>query len=169
MSSRAAAPPGKAKLTELLGPAAVAPDGAFTGPDGDSVPGALNAVRLAGNQAAGDWLEWRGTELREALIAAAAEDIGVLLDLARSPRELGAAIAGLPVFDDALGCRRDTAADRPRGGLDRVKPRQPGTGGTAAVAAQAIRRPLSSPPRSTPQWPTLPGVPEPRSRTGHDG
>ena len=92
----------KAELTELLMPAALAPDGAVPGPDSDPVPGAMNALRLAGRQAAGDWLERRAAELREALIAAAAEDIGVLLDLARSPRELGAAIAGLPVFDGAL-------------------------------------------------------------------
>jgi GTPase SAR1 family protein len=91
----------EAELTELLAPATVAPDGAFTGPDSDPVPGALDALRLAGRQAAGAWLERQAAELREALIAAAAEDIGVLLDLARSPRELGAAIAGLPIFDGA--------------------------------------------------------------------
>jgi GTPase SAR1 family protein len=88
-------------LTELLMPAALNPDGAVTGPDSDPVPGAIDALQLAGRQATGDWLERRAAELREALIAAAAEDIGVLLDLARSPRELGAAIAGLPVFDGA--------------------------------------------------------------------
>lgn len=92
----------EAELAELLAPAAVAPDGAFAGPDSDPVPGALDALRLAGRQAAGAWLERRAAELREALITAAAEDIGVLLDLARSPRELGATIAGLPVFDGAL-------------------------------------------------------------------
>jgi len=86
-------------LTELLMPAALDPDGAVTGPDSDPVPGAIDALQLAGRQATGDWLERRAAELREVLIAAAAEDIGVLLDLARSPRELGAAIAGLPVFD----------------------------------------------------------------------
>ena len=91
----------EAELTELLEPAATAPDGAFTGPDSDPVPGALAALRRAGRQAAGAWLERRAAELREALITAAAEDIGVLLDLARSPRELGATIAGLPVFDSA--------------------------------------------------------------------
>jgi hypothetical protein len=94
-------PASEAELTGLLAPAALAPDGAVTGPETDPVPGALDALRLAGRQAAGDWLERRAAELREALIAAAAEDIGVLLDLARSPRELGAAIAGLPVFDSA--------------------------------------------------------------------
>ena len=91
----------EAEFTELLAPAAVAPDGTVTGSDGDPVSGALEAMRLACLQAAGDWLERRAAELREALIAAAAEDIGVLLDLAHSPRELGAAIAGLPVFDGA--------------------------------------------------------------------
>jgi len=81
----------KAELGEILAPAAA--------PDDDLVSGALDALRLAGRQAAGEWLERRAAELREALIGAAAEDIGVLLDLARSPRELGAATAGLPVFD----------------------------------------------------------------------
>jgi GTPase SAR1 family protein len=94
-------PAWEAELNGLLAPAAMAADGPFTGPDSDPVPGALDALRLGGRQAAGDWLERRAGELREALIAAAAEDIGVLLDLARSPRELGAAIAGLPVFDGA--------------------------------------------------------------------
>ncbi len=89
------------ELAELLGAAATAPDRALAEPDSDPLPGALDALRLVGRQAAGDWLQRRGAELRETLIAAAAEDIGVLLDLARSPRELGAAIAGLPVFDSA--------------------------------------------------------------------
>jgi GTPase SAR1 family protein len=89
------------ELAKLLSPAAIAPDAAFTGPDSDPVRGALDALRLAGRQAASDWLDRRVSEVREALIAAAADDIGVLLDLAGSPRELGAAIAGLPVFDGA--------------------------------------------------------------------
>jgi hypothetical protein len=91
----------EAELTELLASAAMAPDGPFTGPGNDPLPGVLEALRLAGRQAADDWLERRAAELREALIAAAAEDIGILLHLARSPGELGAAIAGLPVFDSA--------------------------------------------------------------------
>ncbi len=91
----------EAELAELLAPAAMEPEGAFTGPDSDPVPAALDALRLAGRQAAGAWLERRAAELREALIAAAAQDIGVLLDLARFPRELGAAATGLPVYDGA--------------------------------------------------------------------
>jgi hypothetical protein len=91
----------EAQVTELLAPVALAADGVVAGSDSDPVSGAVDALRLAGRQAAGDWLEQWAAELREALIAAAAEDIGVLLDLARSPRELGAATAGLPVFDSA--------------------------------------------------------------------
>jgi hypothetical protein len=93
-------PAWKAELSEVLAPAAAVPTSAATAPDDDPVPGALDALRLAGRQAAGDWLERRAAELREALIAAAAEDVGALLRLARSPRELGAAIAGLPALDD---------------------------------------------------------------------
>jgi hypothetical protein len=89
-------PAWRAELSDLLAPAAAAPPGAGAAPDADPVRDALDALRLAGRQAAGDWLERRAAELREASIAAAAQDIGALLDLARSPRELGAAIAGQP-------------------------------------------------------------------------
>ncbi len=96
-----ALPAGGARLTELLTPAAAGPDGA-AGPADDPVPSALEALRLAGWQAAGDWFEQRAAELRETLVEATADDIGILLDLARSPRELGAvklgqsALAGAP-------------------------------------------------------------------------
>ena len=89
------------ELSEFLAPVATAPSGAATAPDDDPASGALDALRLAGRQAAGDWLEQRAAELREALIGKAADDIGVLLGLARSPRELGAAAAGLTVFHGA--------------------------------------------------------------------
>jgi len=89
----------KAELGEILAPVAAPRFGAAAAPDDDLVSGALNALRLVGRQSAADWLERRVAELREALIGAAAEDLGVLLDLARSPRELGAAAAGLPVLD----------------------------------------------------------------------
>ncbi|HTP15464.1 MAG TPA: dynamin family protein [Streptosporangiaceae bacterium] len=89
----------EAELAGLLGPAALVPDGAVSEPGSDPVPGALEALRLAGRQAAGDWLEHRAAEIGEALIAASASDISVLLDLARSAREMGAALAGLPVLD----------------------------------------------------------------------
>lgn len=93
----------KAELTELLAPAAAEADGTASHPDGDPIPGALAALRLAGRPAAGDWLEQHAAELRETLISAAAQDIGILLDLAESPRELGAAAAGLPVSDGPPG------------------------------------------------------------------
>jgi hypothetical protein len=96
-----ALPAGDAQLTELLTPAAAASDGeAFEAGD-DPVPGALEALRLAGSQAAGEWLGQRAAELRETLVAAAADDIGILLDLARSPREVGATTLGLPALAGA--------------------------------------------------------------------
>ena len=92
----------EAELSGILAPAATTPPGAGAAPDADPVSDALDALRVAGRQAAGDWLERRAAELREAVIGTAAEDIGALLDLARSPRELGAAIAGLPVYAGGL-------------------------------------------------------------------
>jgi Dynamin family len=89
----------QAELTETLAPAALGPDGSASEPDRDLLPGALDALRLAGHHAVGDWLDDRAADLGEALTAAGADDISVLLDLARSPRELGAALAGLPAFD----------------------------------------------------------------------
>ncbi len=94
-------PSGEAELTELLAPAAALPSSAAAAPGDDLVAGAMDALRLAGRQAASDWLERRVAELAETLIAAAADDIGDLLQLARSPRELGAAIAGPPTVDGA--------------------------------------------------------------------
>jgi len=169
-------PAWEAELTELLAPAALVPDGAVSEPDSDPVPGALDVLRLAGRQAAGDWLAHRAADMGEALIAAAADDIGVLLDLARSPRELG---------PPSRGCRSLTAHRRAgRPGRYRSSPsprwtgpcrtRQPGSGGAAAAAALLPTRPAtSSPPRSAPQWPGSPGAPRLRSgplpRTGRGG
>jgi hypothetical protein len=96
-----AIPARDAQLAELLAPAATVPDGAAVGADDDPVPSALTALRVAGRQAAGDWLEQRAAELREILVAAAADDIDVLLDLARLPREVGAIEAGLPALGGA--------------------------------------------------------------------
>lgn len=87
----------EAELGEMLAPAAAAWSGAESVADGDPVPDALDALRLAGRQLAGEWLEQQAAELREVLIAGAADDFGILLDLARSPRELGAAMTGLAV------------------------------------------------------------------------
>jgi Dynamin family len=94
-------PAWEAELGQTLAPTAVAPSGAATAPVNDLVPGALEALGLAGRQATGDWPDQRAAELREALIGRAAGDIGVLLGLARSPRELGAAVAGLPGLEGA--------------------------------------------------------------------
>ncbi|HUB41132.1 MAG TPA: dynamin family protein [Streptosporangiaceae bacterium] len=91
-------PAWKAGLSEILAPAA-APSGAAVAPVHDPASGVLDAVRLAGRQAAADWLERCAAELREALIMATAEDIGTLLDLARSTRQLGTVLAGMPALD----------------------------------------------------------------------
>ena len=85
-----------AGLSRRTGPA----DGAPAGADSDPAS-SPDRMPCGGPEVTPRWLERRAAELREVLIAAAAEDIGVLLDLARSPRELGAAIAGLPVCDGA--------------------------------------------------------------------
>ena len=56
------------------------------------------SAALAGRQVTDSWLAQRGSEVQQALIESTADDAGSLLDLARSPRELGAAMAGLPVI-----------------------------------------------------------------------
>jgi ethanolamine utilization protein EutP (predicted NTPase) len=104
-------PSAEAELAGLLAPAAALPPDAVV-PDGDLVAGAIDVLRLAGRQAVSDWLERRTAELGETLTAAAADDIGDLLRLARSPRELGAATAGLATFADAPAGW--TAEDIPR-------------------------------------------------------
>ena len=91
-------PAWETEFRETLTAAAVMPSGEAAASDGDSGQ-TLDALRLAGRQAAGAWLQRRAAEVREAVIAAAAEDISALLDLARSPRDLGAAAACLPVLD----------------------------------------------------------------------
>ncbi len=93
-----ALPARNAELAELLAPAAAVPYGAAFEAADDTVPSALAALRVAGQQSAGDWLEQRAAELRETLVGATAEDIGILLDLARSPREVGAINLGLPAL-----------------------------------------------------------------------
>ena len=142
----------EAELTRLLGPAALAPHGAVSVPDSDPVPGAFDALRLAGRQAAGDWVEHRAADIGEALIAAAADDIGVLLDVARSPREAGAAIAGLPVLDS--GSAGWAAGEIPRltlPVLDWTVPDPPATsrwrrgrGGAATAAGTVISAAISA-------------------------
>ncbi len=56
------------------------------------------APERAGREVSAVWLEQRTGEVLEAVTAVSASEISDLLDLARSPRELGAAIAGLPAF-----------------------------------------------------------------------
>jgi Dynamin family len=86
-------PAWEAELGELLGPASAIP---AADTDGEPPADGFDALLLAGRQVAGGWLDRRTAELREVLVGAAAEDIGILLGLARSPREVGAAIAGIP-------------------------------------------------------------------------
>ncbi len=56
------------------------------------------ALEAAGRDVVPSWLEQRTAEVREDVIAMAAEDIDTLRELARSPRERGAALAGLATF-----------------------------------------------------------------------
>jgi len=91
-------PAWEAQIREILQPATAASSGASRAPDDAVVSDALDALRVAGQRAANEWLEQQGAELQEALVAAAATDIGILLDLARLPRELGASIVGLPAL-----------------------------------------------------------------------
>ncbi len=85
-----------AELSQRVAPLATAALTAVRTPAGDQAPDVPDALQLAERQAAADWLEIRAAEFGEAVIAAAAQGIAALMDLARSPRQLGAALAGLP-------------------------------------------------------------------------
>ena len=81
-------------LRQLFGARAVLQPGAHA----SAVQAALSELTQAGQQLAAGWLDQQAADVREALVAATADGIGSLLELARAPREQGAAAAGLPVF-----------------------------------------------------------------------
>jgi Dynamin family len=89
----------ESNLHELLAPApAVGAGMPRTSPE---VTGA--GLTEEGREPAAAWLSQTAGEVRSALIATAASGIGSLLELARSPRPIGAAIAGLPAVADDRG------------------------------------------------------------------
>lgn len=72
-------------------------------PAGGLVEDALGTLERAGQEITRDWLDRRAAEVHELLMGMAATDIGALLELARSPRALGAEIAGLAPADERSG------------------------------------------------------------------
>ncbi|HUJ07291.1 MAG TPA: dynamin family protein [Streptosporangiaceae bacterium] len=88
-------PAWRSELHDVLEPAASSWLGQQVEHDVDPLQSALSALDLAGRQVAGDCLARWAAEVNEAVITAAGSDIGALLELARSPREMGAEIAGL--------------------------------------------------------------------------
>ena len=86
----------QASLRELIASRAEHAPSGNAGPGPAGGPEAmLAALEQAGREGAGEWLDRRAAEVHELLIGLAAADIGALLELARSPRALGAEIAGL--------------------------------------------------------------------------
>ena len=69
----------------------------------EALEAALSALAGSGRDAAAAWLERQTGEVRDALIDAAASEIGPLVELSRSVRAEGAAIAGLSAADGAQG------------------------------------------------------------------
>ena len=92
----------QAELRDLIAHAVNAPIGATVSSAGAPALIPLIALERAGRTASAEWLDQRVAEVLEAVTAATAGEIGDLMDLARSPRELGAAIAGLPAFTTGL-------------------------------------------------------------------
>lgn len=81
-------------LQQLLAPAATL----GAGTPGEALETGLAALAEGGRDPAAAWLAQTVGEVRDALIATAAGDIGSLLELARSPREDGALVVGLPAL-----------------------------------------------------------------------
>lgn len=101
----------RASLRDLVAAAAPPEEVPSAAPAMDRAQAGLSALRLAGRQAAAAWLEERAAELRAAVVGLAATEIGSLLELAGSPRQHGAELAGLAVL--ASGPAGWSAADLP--------------------------------------------------------
>ncbi|MGH3182388.1 MAG: hypothetical protein ACRDOE_10865, partial [Streptosporangiaceae bacterium] len=114
----AARSPGwQAGLRELLDPCAEdALSAAIAAGDG-TVRGLLEDARgrleRAGREVAGGWLERRAGEVQELITGMVAGEIGVLLELSRAPRTVGAEIAGLATAQDRPRPRGWSAEDVP--------------------------------------------------------
>jgi hypothetical protein len=74
--------------------------GAMDGPVRDLLEKARESLERAGREVAGNWLERRTGEVLEMITGMVADEIGALLELARSPGAVGAAITGLAGTDD---------------------------------------------------------------------
>jgi hypothetical protein len=109
------APAWQASLRELIAPSAEGALPGIAGPSGAGglLPDALGALERAALEPARDWLDRRAAEVDELIVGMSATDIGTLLQLARSPRRLGAEIAGLAVADDLSSPARWSAEDVP--------------------------------------------------------
>jgi hypothetical protein len=109
----------KASLLALLAPRvddAVAE--ALTAGDGDGpvrnlLDKARDSLERAGREMIGTWLERREAEVLELLTGLAANEIGTLLELARSPAVTGARMAGLASGDDRRDLMGWSAEDLP--------------------------------------------------------
>jgi len=96
-------------------------------PAGDANPAegqledAVAMLEQAGREITRDWLDRRTAEVHELLIGLAAADIGALLEHARSPRAIGAQIAGLASADGRSGPTGWSAEDVPALAAPRVQ------------------------------------------------
>jgi Dynamin family len=78
-------------------------------PAGELLDAGTAVIDAAARAKTPGWLERRAGEIHEALISGSASDITALLESARSPRDVGAVIGGLPASDD--GQRGGGSAD----------------------------------------------------------
>lgn len=110
----------------------------------EEMQAALDSLRAAGRQVAGDWLAERAAELRAAMLGVTGGDISSLLELARSPREQGAELAGLATFPTGpAGWSAEDVPDLLAPAVDWIVPdphprRQRRRGGSDAQAAQVV-------------------------------
>ena len=155
------APAWQASLRELIAPSAEGALPGIAGPSGAGglLPDALGALERAALEPARDWLDRRAAEVDELVVGMSATDIGTLLQLARSPRRLGAEIAGLAVADDLSSPARWSAEDVPalarrrpsgrcsRNARERAQHRDLGLRGTRARGIRCRRPGLAGPAR----------------------
>ncbi len=157
----------QAELHELIAHAVTAPVGATASSAGAPTLTPLIALERAGRTVSAEWLDLRAAEMLEAVTAATAGEIGDLLDLARSPREVGAAIAGLPpsrpvrLVGPLRTCRRFRS---PQCGGCSLIWRPPGGDAAAATAVPGVSA-SCLPRRSRPRSRASPSGHAPPART----
>jgi len=86
-------------------------DALGSGGSGDTMDAALTALAGSGRDTAAAWLDQQAGQVRDALIEAAASDIGALLQRSRSVRREGAAIVGLPASGGTPGWKGEDLPD----------------------------------------------------------